>query len=193
MMLQVIVDEKTIPIEVDPTILSEAEEFFTKIDRDMDKGWQMGRSFVEKLSSEDRCRIVADKLLGALESNKTDFIPLFSAYILHRLPSINTVEIDQTGEMQNTQFSKQAIAASAPQTADIDSEPNLLSPAQAAQLARDEVKLVTETSGGYQFEWWDRTAQAWQKSPLFDLRETAEEQRMITFRERFQALIGSAG
>ena len=48
MILKVIVDERTIPIEVPDYMLAEAADFFARIDADMDAGWQMSRQWVEK-------------------------------------------------------------------------------------------------------------------------------------------------
>ena len=63
MILKAIIDEKTIPIEVPDYMLVEAEEFFNKIDLDMDSGWQMSRSWVDNPNNVQRCQIAADRIL----------------------------------------------------------------------------------------------------------------------------------
>ena len=40
------------------------------MDQDMDAGWQMSRDWVDNPSREQRCQIVADKLLTALGKRK---------------------------------------------------------------------------------------------------------------------------
>ena len=55
MILKVIVDERTIPIEVPDYMLAEAADFFSRMDSDMDAGWQMSRQWVEKPDGIQRC------------------------------------------------------------------------------------------------------------------------------------------
>ena len=49
-------------------MLSEAREFFAKMDGDLDNGYQMGRYWVENPNPEERCQIAADRLVTAIEN-----------------------------------------------------------------------------------------------------------------------------
>ena len=60
MKLDVFVDERNYSVDVPPVMLREAEEFFRKIDEDMDHGWQMGPEFIENPDSVQRCQIAAN-------------------------------------------------------------------------------------------------------------------------------------
>ena len=66
MRFKVIIGEQVYAIEVPEELLAEAAEFHAKLDRDMDRGWQMSRQFVERPDRLQRCQIVADKLLTSI-------------------------------------------------------------------------------------------------------------------------------
>ena len=107
MILKIIVNEQTYPIKIPKEMLTEAEDFFQKMDTDMDKGWQMSRKWVDNPNSLQRCQIVADKILTAIENEKAQMAVLFAAYIIKRMPSINAVDIDTDGDMTATELLKQ--------------------------------------------------------------------------------------
>ena len=102
MILKVIVDERTIPIEVPESMLIEAEDFFAKMDADMNQGWQMSRTWVDKPTSTQRCQIAADKILTAIHAENEKMATLMAAYILKKFPNANSVEIDTEGDMTQT-------------------------------------------------------------------------------------------
>lgn len=104
MNLQVYVDDTVLPVALPPTLLEEAADFFARMDRDMDKGWQMGREWVESPNSVQRCQIAADKLLGAIESGNETLKMLMAGYIVSRAPGVAAVRIDTAGEMQETEL-----------------------------------------------------------------------------------------
>ena len=54
MILKVVVDDQVYPVTVPEEIVSEGSEFFDKIDRDMDNGWQMSREWVDNPNLEQR-------------------------------------------------------------------------------------------------------------------------------------------
>lgn len=102
MKLNIIVDERTNAFEVPDSLLIEAKDYFDKLDSDMDKGWQMSRDWVECPDAEQRCQIVADKILTAIETDNEKLLMLMAAYILHTMPGVKTVNIDITGDMNET-------------------------------------------------------------------------------------------
>ena len=106
MILNVIINEQNFPIQIPEEMLTEAEDFFQKIDNDMDKGWQMSRKWVDNPNSLQRCQIVADKMLTAIENEKNQMVILFAAYILKRIPGINAVDIDTDGDITATELIK---------------------------------------------------------------------------------------
>ncbi len=106
MILKVIVDEKTIPIEVPDYMLVEAEEFFNKMDIDMDAGWQMSREWVDNPDNIQRCQIAADKILTSIHRENEKIATLMAAYILKKLPNISSVDVDTEGDITQTSFTE---------------------------------------------------------------------------------------
>lgn len=104
MILKVIVNEQTYPIEVPPEMLEEAEEVFGKMDADMDRGWQMSREWVQAPDPMQRCQIAADRLLTAIENDNRNLCTMMAAYILKRMPGVDAVDIDTSGDMTQTQI-----------------------------------------------------------------------------------------
>ena len=102
MILKVIVDERTIPIEVPDYMLAEAGDFFAKMDADMDSGWQMSRTWVDKPNDLQRCQIAADKILTAMHTENEKMATLMAAYILNKMPNASTVDVDSEGDMTQT-------------------------------------------------------------------------------------------
>ncbi len=102
MKLNIIVDGRTNVFDVPDEILVEAKDFFDKMDADMAKGWQMSRDWVESPDEEQRCQIAADKILTAIETENEKMLMLMAAYILHTMPGVKSVNIDITGDMNET-------------------------------------------------------------------------------------------
>ena len=99
MILNVVIEEQIYPIDVPAEIVADGEEFFGKLDRDMDRGWQMSRDWVDNPDLEQRCQIVGDKMLTAMHNDNKKLLMLLAAYILSRVPGIKGIRIDTNGEM----------------------------------------------------------------------------------------------
>jgi hypothetical protein len=99
MILNVFVDEQTYRIEVPQFVIDEGDEFFARLDRDMDKGYQMSRTWVENPDPVNRCQIVADKLLTALETDNEKLGMMMAGYILTRLPQVTGIRMNTEGDM----------------------------------------------------------------------------------------------
>lgn len=104
MILTVYIDDHTIPITVPDFALSPDNEVYLKMDRDMDRGWQMSRSWVENPNLEERCQIAADRILGAVEHENQKLATMMAGYILSRAPEVKAVRIATNGEMQDTEL-----------------------------------------------------------------------------------------
>lgn len=111
MILNIYIEDRHYPLDVPEALLSDAEEFYSKMDSDMDKGWQMSRQWVDKPNTTERCQIAADKLMMALDADKPQMISLMGGYILTRMPGVKGVRIDTSGEIQETEFIMGAGAA----------------------------------------------------------------------------------
>jgi hypothetical protein len=51
-----------------------------------------------------RCQIVADKLLTAMQQENNDFALLMAAYILRNKPTTRRIRINIDGEIQGNEF-----------------------------------------------------------------------------------------
>jgi len=101
---RVVIGEQVYAIEVPEAMLRESAEFHAKLDRDMDRGWQMSRQFVERPDRLQRCQIVADKLLTSIMDRNHATAMLMAGYIALHMPDAIGVDIDASGEMQNTEL-----------------------------------------------------------------------------------------
>jgi hypothetical protein len=104
MILKLVIHEQVYPVTVPDDIVTEAEDFFRKLDQDMDKGWQMSRDWVDKPDAVQRCQIIGDKLLTAMHNDNRKMMVLLSAYILARMPGVSAIRIDTNGEMLETEL-----------------------------------------------------------------------------------------
>ncbi len=104
MILNVVIEEQIYPVDVPAEIVADGEEFFDKLDRDMDKGWQMSRDWVDNPDVEQRCQIVGDKMLTAMHNDNKKLLMLLAAYILSRVPGIKGIRIDTHGEMMESEL-----------------------------------------------------------------------------------------
>ena len=104
MILNVVVEEQVYPVNVPDSLITEAAEFFDKMDADMDKGWQMSRDWVDNPNLEQRCQIVGDKMLTAMHNDNKKMMMLLSAYVLARAPGVTGIRIDSNGEMLETEL-----------------------------------------------------------------------------------------
>ena len=104
MEIRVEIGDQLFDLEVPDALVSEAEAFFEKMDRDMNCGWQMSRWWVPEPDSEQRCQIVADKLLTAIQKDNTETAMLMSAYILRNRPTTRRIHIVTNGEIQGNAF-----------------------------------------------------------------------------------------
>lgn len=104
MQLTLHIDDKSRTIDVPDSVFAEAADFFARMDRDMDRGWQMNRQWVDRPDKQQRCQIAASKILDAINTENETILLLMSAYILFRMPEVKSVQIDTSGEMQETEF-----------------------------------------------------------------------------------------
>ena len=104
MKLNIYVADNMIPIEVPEDMLVDAEQIYAKMDSDMDKGWQMYRDWVDDLTQQQRCQVVANKILTALENENEPSAMLMAGYIMTRMPGVLNVHISTDGDITQTQL-----------------------------------------------------------------------------------------
>jgi len=103
--LKVILGENEYPLKIKENIINDAQSFFSKMDADMDKGWQMSKSWIENPSQFQRCQIAADRLFTSIHLNKKETAIMMAAYIINQMPTVKIIDIDTSGNMSETSFS----------------------------------------------------------------------------------------
>jgi len=194
MKLHVQVDERALDVEVPDATLADAEEFFRKMDRDMDGGWQMSREFVARPDRTQRCQIAADRLLVALSSANETMVMLMAGYILTRLPKVSGVNINTDGEMMETQFqiTENDVAPAVPKSFNVPPRPQgQLNKLEALDRAGKEVTSVYRVGRVYRFAVLDPASGQWIESPPLDDEKDAQVRRAQAFKQRFDELVSS--
>jgi hypothetical protein len=197
MILKAIIDDQIYSLDVPDTVIAQGEEFFAELDRDMDKGWQMSRDWVDSPSQIQRGQIVADKLLTALENENRRVGLLMAGYLLKRLPNLDEVEIDVQGEIQNTVFRfreptpDRRAGATATETRTPNGEAEAqegMSQLEAMEQAGNDVTKVFRVGKAYRFSVFDHHTGEWQDSPMIADAQEAERLRQGAFKRRYDAL-----
>lgn len=99
MNLKIIIDDESQDIYIPDEFLSEASDYFDMLDKDMDKGYQMSRTWVANPDLMQRCQIIGDRILTALETENIKTGTLMAAYILSRVPNAYALHLNNEGDM----------------------------------------------------------------------------------------------
>lgn len=190
MLLNVTVDEQSIDLNIPDGLLGEAEEFFRRMDQDMDRGWQMSREWVDNPSREQRCQIVADKLLTALENENRKLALMMAGYILTRLPGVKSLDIDTSGEIGNTRFTLEPAPERPAAAPSGSSQRGVMSKMEALRQAAQDVTKVFKVGRHYRFSVFDHATGQWRDAPVVSDKQEAESLREQAYKQRFDELIG---
>jgi len=104
MIFTLYIDENAIPVNVPDELVQGADEVFKKIDADMDKGWQMGRQWVDNPELEQRCQIAVEKMVTAYDTNNQKLAMMMAGYIMARAPLIRIAKVPTNGEIQDIEL-----------------------------------------------------------------------------------------
>lgn len=104
MKLTVFVEDNSHDFEIPDNLVKDAEDFFKKMDNDMDKGYQMSSQWIEKPNQLQRCQIAADKMMSAIHNENEKMFMLMAAYILKYKPATKEVHLDSTGDISSIDF-----------------------------------------------------------------------------------------
>lgn len=167
MILTAYINDKPYQFDIPQTMIDEGESFFSKIDADMDKGWQMSREFVEKPGRVERCQIAADRILDAMAKDNRTLALLLSAYIVVRMPGVTVVNVDTEGDILQTSFSNEALPHVIP----------ALTEEEAMKQAEDDVSSVYKVGKVYRFSVKDPLTGSWEESPTVESEEEAKKMR----------------
>ncbi len=194
MILNVAIDDQLLQLNVPEAFLDQAQDFFAKMDEDMDAGWQVNREWVEKPDRLLRAQIVANKLLTALDNEDHKLGRLMAGYILSRVPEIERVELNPAGETRDHTLKLQEAGSEphkqAPTTSPLahTGAPTGLSKMEAMAQAAKDVSKVFKMGRQYRFSVFNHATQAWEESPAIGDKAQAEAMREHAFKARFEAL-----
>ncbi|MCB1818553.1 MAG: hypothetical protein H6956_14035 [Chromatiaceae bacterium] len=196
MILNVVIDDQLLELNVPEAFISQAQDFFAKMDSDMDRGWQVNREWVERPDQMLRAQIAANKLLTALENQDHNLGRLMAGYILSRVPEVVTVELNPAGETRDHRIEiAEAGIESAPIAPNGESIahagiPKGLNKMQAMAQAAKDVSKVFKMGKQYRFSVYNHATGTWEESPAIADKAQAESMREHAFKARFEALCG---
>jgi hypothetical protein len=196
MILNVAIDDQLLELNVPEAFIEQAQDFFAKMDADMDRGWQVNREWVERPDRLLRAQIAADKLLTALENEDHKLGRLMAGYILSRVPEIERLDLNPAGETRDHSLRlRQEAAPSESPAIDVPSMahpgiPTGLSKMEAMAQAAKDVSKVFKMGRQYRFSVYNHATQSWEESPAIGDRDQAEAMREHAFKSRFEALCG---
>lgn len=99
MILNLNIDQESFEIEIKPELLAELTPILEQMDEEYDQGAQMGRYWVDKPSSEQRCQIAANNIVSSMHRENKRMLYIMSAYIIYKFPDIKGVTINADLEM----------------------------------------------------------------------------------------------
>jgi hypothetical protein len=193
MILKVQIDDQLLELNVPEAFIEEAEDFFARMDADMDQGWQVDREWVEQPDQMLRGLIAANKLFTALENEDHKLGRLMAGYIVSRIPNIDTIELNPAGETRDHRINLSDEAGqTVPQnTAPAMAHPGIptgLSKMEAMAQAAKDVSKVFKMGRQYRFSVYNHATESWEESPAIADKDQADAMREHAFKARFEAL-----
>jgi len=171
MILTAYINDIAYNFDVPQEMLDEGESFFSKLDADMDGGYQMSREFVDNPGRKERCQIVADRILDALSSKNVTLTLLLCAYLIDRMPGVTVAYIDTEGEIFNTRFGN----------ADEHEPKPPLTDEEARAKANDSLSEIYKVGRVHKFSVRDPITGKWEESPSVKTEEEAKMLRAAAF------------
>ncbi|VAW60124.1 hypothetical protein MNBD_GAMMA11-1020 [hydrothermal vent metagenome] len=101
MNFNITIDEQSYTLEVTDGLMQELQSTHKDMDRDFDKGLQLGRYWIEAPGDEQRCQYVADKAVGAIHQESVRQLYVMSAYILSKYPELKRVTVSSDFEISD--------------------------------------------------------------------------------------------
>lgn len=180
MILTAYINDIAYELDVPQEMLDEGESFFSKLDADMDGGWQMSREFVDSPTRVERCKIVADRILDAMSEGNQTLALLCAAYLLNRMPGIGAVYIDTTGDIMETNFVPESQHQATP----------LMSEEAARSTAQGEISNVYKVGRVYRYSVRNPFSGAWEEAPAVKTEEEAQQLHDAAVTKRMRELMG---
>lgn len=104
MKLNFTIDQEPFTLDVPEGIMQEAQPFIEDLDKDFDKGLQLGRHWLDNPGVEQRCQVAANKIVNAMHQENIRLVYLMSAYILTKMPDVKMVTVNMDYEIDEIDF-----------------------------------------------------------------------------------------
>ena len=180
MILTAYINDVAYELDVPQDMLDEGESFFSKLDADMEKGWQMSREFVDSPTRVERCKIVADRILDAMSEGNNTLMLLCGAYLLDRMPGIGAVYIDTTGDILETSFVPESQHEAKPR----------MNESEARTTAEGEISKVYKVGRVYRYSVHNLFNGTQEEAPSVKTEEEAQQLRGGAISKRMRELMG---
>ena len=180
MILTAFINEIAYDFDVPQKMLDEGESFFSKLDADMDGGYQMSREYVDNPGRKERCQIVADRILDAMSDDNRTLMLLLCAYIIDRMPGVTVVHIDTAGEIFETRFGNAEEYQAKPKLTD----------EEARKKATEDLSDVYKVGRVYKFSLRNLTTGKWEEAPAAKTEDEANQLRTNALENRCSELKG---
>ena len=101
MKLYINIDQEGFELDVPDQLLRETQTICADMDKEFDRGQQMGRYWIDQPDDFQRCQVVANKLVDAfyLEDKRNFYV--MAAYILNKMPNAREVVVNTGNEIQD--------------------------------------------------------------------------------------------
>jgi hypothetical protein len=101
MILNIKFDEDSYELEVQEALVKELKPAFDDMDKEFDRGVQMGRYWVEKPDAEQRCQMAVMKLENAMHREDRRALYTMAAFIVYKFPDVISVTASSAFEVQD--------------------------------------------------------------------------------------------
>ncbi len=104
MLLNLIIENYSMDLPLTEQELITLAPLYVKMDMDMDKGIQLGAHWIDKPNTTERCQMVAERLLEAIQNHNEGLSKMMAGYIIKRYNGVKGVEINSQGLPEETRF-----------------------------------------------------------------------------------------
>jgi len=101
MNFNITIDEESYTLEVKDELMQELQNVHNDMDKDFDRGLQLGRYWIDEPNDEQRCQLVASKVESAIHQENVKQFYLMSSYILRKFPTLKRVTISSDFEVSD--------------------------------------------------------------------------------------------
>ncbi len=100
MIFDITIDGENFQLDIPEKLIEELQPICEDMEKDFDRGLQMGRYWVDSPDHFQRCQYAADKVASAIAREDKRMLYTYATYILSKAPNLQHVTVDSNYEMQ---------------------------------------------------------------------------------------------